>query len=130
MISNEIKEFAKTLVKKVRDQSIGQCDILLNPEAKGPSAKRWQAAIQGGSIPELLNTVIPDCIDTAIFYLLCAIDDGSLNMTYKSHHGKAINLSENGELSGYYAGMNWIIDYSSERYVDDFKDLDNFFSEK
>jgi hypothetical protein len=79
------------------------------------------------STPEdAARTVIPDCVDEAIFYLLQAIDQGVLRLSYTDETGEVVDLSKAGlgELSGWYMGSGgWRARYSEQRFVDDFADL-------
>jgi hypothetical protein len=61
MPTPEIEEFAKLIVRRVRDEAIASCDRLLSPIAKAPIARRWQQAGDVGAI----TVVIPDAIDEA-----------------------------------------------------------------
>jgi len=127
MPSPEIEEFARILVRQVRDLSVQCADIELRPTTMSVSAKRWRESAAGeqGARPDP-NVVIPDCIDYTIFYLLHAIDEGLLHLKFVSSSGKEVDLTEEGlgELAGWYAGVEWIKMYSQERFVDDFADID------
>ena len=121
-MTEELQEFAKLLID-VRDSSIKDCDKMFTDKSKGPSALRWQDAKLNDKekLPEMM---IADCVDTALANLLLAIDQGLLNITFKSSSDKEINLTENGELTGWFMGSDgWRAQYSKERYIDDFKDL-------
>ena len=125
MPSPEIEEFAKTLVEQVRDAAIRSCDGQLRPNAGSPIAQRWRQGASGAGVPP--SVVIPDCVDEAVFYLLQAIDQGLLQLTFRSSDGKMVDLPRDGlgELSGWYMGSGgWRAMYSKERFEDDFADLD------
>src|SRR5262245_7742983 len=122
MPNPEIEEFARLLVKHVRDHAVQSCDNLLAPHANSPVAKRWREA---GS-PASIATAIPDCIDDTVFFLLHAIDMGFLRLRFESSNGRVVDLTEEGgsELAGWYMGSGgWRARYSEERFVDDFADL-------
>lgn len=72
--------------------------------------------------------MIPDCIDQALFYLLHAIDSDILHISFTADNGKQVDLTEEGigELAGWFAGNDWKSKYSKQRFIDDFKDLENF----
>lgn len=123
MPTPEIEEFAKALVQQVRDSAIRNCDALLQPQAASPAAHRWKGLSAGSSD---LRAVIPDAVDEAVFGVLHAIDQGVLRLKYVSSSGREVDLTEEGqgELSGWYMGSGgWRAIYSSERFVDDFADL-------
>ena len=122
MPSGEIEEFAKLLMREVRDQAIRGNDALLEPHARSPVAMRWR---QAGS-PDVVKTVIPDVVDEVLFRLLNAIDQGALRLKFVSSSGKDVDLTEEGlsELAGWYMGSDgWREAYSEERFVDDLADL-------
>ena len=126
MPKREINEFAKLLVREVRDRAIANCDMLLEREGNSPMAKRWRGKLDSGSCMELARTIIPDCVDQTLFYLLQAIDSGALRLSFVESSGTLLNLTDDGmgELAGWYAGVDpWISEYSQQRFVDDFADL-------
>ena len=122
----EIEEFAKTLVERVRDASIQSNDRALLPTARYALAKRWAKAASQEAPEDFARVVIPDIVDNTIFYLLQAIDQGSLKLAYTASKGRVVDLTEQGlgELSGWFAGSDgWREMYSKERFVDDLSDL-------
>lgn len=126
MSTPALKEFATLLIKHVRDAAIKSCDRQLKPETTSPIAARWASAAKAGEDNHLAHTVIPDCVDETVFYLLQAIDQGNLPLTFRASNGEQIDLHTEGlsELSGWYMGAGgWRAIYSKERFVDDFSDL-------
>jgi hypothetical protein len=119
----EIEEFAKILVEKVRDATIQGNDRTFGEEHV--IAKRWKEA--AAVSPEAFAKVlIPDIVDSAMFHLLHAIDDGLLKLSFTASNGKTVDLSTEGlsELAGWYMGSDaWRAKYARERFVDDFSDL-------
>lgn len=120
----QIEEFAKILVREVRDAAIQSNDRRLNPTATHVVAKRWRQSARAGQLEPVAKVLIPDIVDDTIFYLLRAIDDGALKLSFTDSHGKTVDLSEEGlgELAGWYAG-EWNGKYTKERFVDNFLDL-------
>ena len=88
MPSPEIEEFARLLVQYVRDAAIRSCDIAPRPNAINPVAKPWKEAARGGSPESIVSTVIPDVVDENCFYLLHAIDQEDLNLSFTAANGK------------------------------------------
>jgi hypothetical protein len=123
MPSPEIEEFAKILVRQVRDASVRSCDAVLRPHANSPVARRWR---QLKAEPAELGTLVPDAVDETVCGLLLAIDQGVFRLKFVSSSGREVDLAEEGlgELSGWYMGSGgWRALFSEERYVDDFADL-------
>lgn len=123
MPTPEIEEFARALVRSVRDASVRNCDVLLQPNAGAPVARRWKAL---GCSAEALATITPDAVDETVFNLLVAIDQGLLRLKFVSDSGREVDLTEEGggELAGWYMGSGgWRAMFSEERFVDDFSDL-------
>jgi hypothetical protein len=122
----EIEEFAKVLVELVRDASIQSNDRALLPTARYALARRWAKAATEETPANFARVVIPDVVDNTVFYLLQAIDQGSLRLKYTASNGTVVDLSAEGlgELSGWFAGSDgWRELYSNERFVDDLSDL-------
>jgi hypothetical protein len=125
-MKREIDEFAQNLVRFVRDAAIGSNDRELLPTAGSPVGKRWRKAAKEESPEDFARVLIPDVVDDTIFYLLHAIDDGGLTLTFTASNGKTVNLTEEGlgELAGWYMGNDgWCGMYSTQRFVDDVADL-------
>src|ERR1700744_5957391 len=97
MIQKEIIEFAKILVQHVRDTAIKSCDARLRSNnSKSPIAHRWQNALKTGDMLKFGETIIPDCVDDTIFFLLEAIDQELLNLTLNNLNNETINLTQEG----------------------------------
>jgi hypothetical protein len=129
MPSAEIEEFAKLLVQHVRDAAIRSSDMRLRPDVQSMVSTRWREAARGGSWNAILTAAIPDIVDDVLFYLLIAIDQELLQLSFVASTGKTTDLCSDGqsELAGWYMGSdNWREMYSSERFVDDLADLKNF----
>lgn len=125
MTTPEIEEFAKILVQKVRDASIQSNDMNLRPDVRHSIAKRWRSAALDGNSGNFAKVLIPDIVDDTVFYLLRAVDEGLLQLSFTASNGKVVNLTKDGlgELAGWFAGNGWRQMYAKERFVDDFSDL-------
>jgi len=129
MRSPEIEEFAKTLVRQVRDEAVRSRDRLLT-QTENPVSKRWKEAARDGNLESIAGVLIPDIVDETLFYLLRAIDQKLLQLTFTASNGRTTNLSTDGlgELGGWYMGSpGWRLMYSEERFVDDLSDLRDFW---
>jgi hypothetical protein len=127
MPTPEIEEFAEILVQQVRDAAIQSSDRELQPGAGSPVAKRWREALSDGKPESIVKTAIPDIVDDTVFYLLQAIDQGLLQLSFTASNGKTVELDKDGlgELSGWYMGSEgWRSLYSKQRLFDDFSDLE------
>ena len=114
----EIEEFAKLLVKNVRDAAVRNCDGLLQPHANSPVARRWRDTRVAATN---IAVVVPDAVDEVVFSLLQAIDQGAVRLKFVSSAGIEVDLTEEGlgELSGWYMGSGgWRAMFSKERYED------------
>lgn len=121
----EIDDFAQLLIRQVRDLAIRSCDVQLHAKnLNAPIAKRWNGAKNKGDIEEMAEMIIADTVDDTIFYLLHAIDEGVLNLSFNSIDGKVINLTKEGsqELAGWFIG-EWRTKYSEQRNYNDLSDI-------
>jgi len=75
-------------------------------------------ALSTGDLKKISDAIIPDCVDQTIFYLLHAIDNGELKLTFTAPNGENVDLTDGGfgEMAGWYAGEdNWRERFSKER---------------
>ena len=109
-------EFAKLLVRHVRDKAIRSSDSQLYAKnLKAPTAKRWREVRETGNVDKYAEAIIADCIDNAIGCFLLALDEGIFNLSFKTSDGENVSLDElAGEICGWYMG-EWREQYTSER---------------
>jgi hypothetical protein len=112
----EIDEFGRGLMEKVRDPAIDDCDRL--PATKGLAGARMRAAALSETAQKY---VVPDVVDSVLFYLLKAIDNGDLSISWRSADGRMVDLTQEGqgELAGLLAGDDpdaWRPRFSKRRY--------------
>jgi len=122
MPSREIEEFAKILVKEVRDATIEECDSNFRPDVRDVIAQRWRKALGSGDADRIADVLIPDIVDATISYLLRALDQEMLPLTFKASNGKTVDLPKDGEgeLVGWcFGGEGWREKYSRQRVFDD-----------
>jgi len=122
----EIEAFARIIVRHIRDAAIRSNDAALRDDVSHAVGRRWREAASKGDPKELARVLIPDIVDDTVFYLLNAIDQGILQLSFTAPNGKTAELHEDGrgELGGWYMGSDgWRASYSEERVVDDFSDL-------
>jgi hypothetical protein len=117
-----IEEFGRLLIQNVRDEAIRCADRTLSDERYGPQAKRWAKEAQTPGAKEFAHAVIPDIVDETLSYLLSAIDNRLLPLSFTASDGTVVDMAEDGygELSGWLsgAGSGWVDRFSKERYVD------------
>lgn len=128
MTTPEVEEFAKLLMHHVRDEAIAACDLTRNPNCNSVDARRWRQKMHSGQADELLAEIIPDCVDDALFYLLHAVDEGLLRISFRTSSGKMVDLVEAGEseMAGWCVcggTEDWRARFSKERFNDDLADL-------
>jgi hypothetical protein len=126
----EVEEFAKLLIQHVRDEAIASCNMIRNPNCNSVDAIRTRQTMQAGDMDRLLEAVIPDFVDTTLFYLLHAIDDGLIQLSFKTSSGKLVDLVAAGEseMAGWVTGYGtdgWVPKFSKQRFNDDLPGLDN-----
>jgi hypothetical protein len=121
MVSKEVEEFARLVVQKVRDQAIAENDRILRETHS--TAKRWRESANR-SLEEYTRTVVCDVVDSTVFFLLKAIDNGDIRVSFEASNGLSTKLWDNGELAGWYAmDDGWPSAFSSERVPRRFEDL-------
>ena len=122
MANVEVEEFAKVLVREVRDAAIKACDRALDEDAQSPVARRWRRA-RAPECRDLAKLMIADCVDQTLARLMDAIDQEVLQISFRTASGTVVDLSRAGlgELCGWYMGGDggWRTLYSTERYSDD-----------
>lgn len=120
MSNSKIQEFGRLLVQLVRDAAVRSCDQSIGGNGLSPVARRWRTAMGDPRI------VVPDCIDETLFQLLHAIDEGSIQLSFRDVNGEMVDLTTEGlgELAGMYmASGGWRTEFAQERFSDDFADL-------
>jgi hypothetical protein len=107
MLSPQIAEFARLLVRQVRDRAIESMDGQNRPNSESPFAKRLREAAANLPPTSIAEMIIPECIDDAVFYLLEAIDSGALHLSFVAASGEVVDLTDEGqgELAGWYYGV-------------------------
>lgn len=123
----EIERFVKILVEEVRDAAIESSETSMDPDCRSLSANRWKKVLaDAASTEEAIRILLPDIVDTTIFHLLYAIDNGELPLTFGSSNEKCTDLLEEGrgELAGQYIGLDeWRKRFSKKPFSDDFANL-------
>lgn len=115
--SQAIQEFAKLLVQEVRDRAIRSCDTGREGVGSTPSAQRWRKLL-GQDGKTAMSALIPDCVDSTLFHLLDAIDNGVMKLQFVASDGTTVDLESagEGEMDGWYIGEDgWRDWYSNER---------------
>ncbi len=121
MSNEETIEFAKLLVQNIRDMAIKSGDVqLYSDNMRSPIAKRWRDAKYSGNADKFAEMIISDTVDDTIFYLLLAVDEGLLNISFNTSDGKKLSVEGDiiGELGGWYMG-EWRTKQSTQRCFDD-----------
>lgn len=125
MSQDAIHEFGRLVVKHVRDEAIRELDLHLGSKLRTPMALRWRELLTDDASVAVARAIIPDCVDSALFCLMDAIDYGQLKLSISTESGETVDLVDQGmgELGGWYTGSEgWLAQFSEERFVDDFAD--------
>jgi hypothetical protein len=122
-----LDEFGKLIIEWVRDRAINVCDNRLDRCSQTAITARWAELIAEGSAEEAIRAIIPDCVDTVISYLLIAIDQEMIKISFARDNGEIAELPEDsvGEVAGWYEGAEdgWVQRYSTQRFHDYFANL-------
>ena len=110
-----VERFAQSLMV-VRDAAIRQCDWTLNVDGSTSMHTRWRHWAERDEIREVLTESIPDTVDQTIGVLLNAIDNGEIELGWRTDSGWS-SLRELGEgvLTDMYGGSPGWRAYSTER---------------
>jgi hypothetical protein len=121
--ANELDRFADQLMRRVRDPAVARCDRLAKGEVRGPAGEYWRRNVSSGSIHEL----IPEIVDSVLFELLDAADNGELNLAWRNADGSCVALHDLGsqEMAGWLVGSGgWRERFSQQRFYDPAGDLE------
>jgi len=120
-----VSQFADTLMRLVRDDSISDCDRLAR--VRGPRGDRWRQALSDSRAADAVNLLIPDIVDQVLFHLMDAIDNERLPLAWQRKDDSFVSLAlaGHGEMAGWVAmgKGGWIERFSKERFNDDLSDL-------
>lgn len=122
-----VRQFADTLMRLVRDDSISDCDRLTEGRTKGPRGKRWGQALSDLTAKDAVSLLIPDIVDQVLFHLMDAIDNDRLPLFWENqdHSYVSLPLAGHGEMAGWVAmgKGGWIERFSNQRFNDYLSDL-------
>ena len=76
-MNEALEEFGRKLVEHVRDDTIFSKEVLKNPWSRSPMRLKLNA-LDRKCVAAVLDLVIPDIVDSTLFYLLRALDDGRI----------------------------------------------------
>ena len=112
-----IEEFARNLVRDVRDRAIQESDRIF--DKRDMRGQYWRQIARTQDPHDAILTVIPDVVDKTLMRMLDAIDNGKLLLLFRSETGEVVDLHEEfgGELLGWYAGEDWLQRFSQQRYT-------------
>lgn len=112
--------FGSLLMKRVRDWSIQDIDMLVSGQAKGLTAERFQNlfAQPNDNCKALIQQVTPDIVDFTIHNLLWMLEqEGEIEVFVRLKSGEFLNLKDASDgLTG--ENYEWIRQFSQERYTD------------
>ena len=126
MSPSELEQFAEQLMRYVRDRAIVALDHQAAGEMQGRSRASWVDLIKDDDARKLVDELIPDAVDQALFELLNALDNEELRLAWYTSDGSCVSLEELGlgEMGGWFMGSGgWRQQFSKERAEDRFKDV-------
>ena len=122
-----VSQFADTLMRLVRDDSISDCDRLTDGRTKGPMGDRWRQALGDLRAEDAVNLLIPDIVDQVLFHLMDAIDNEHLPLAWQRQDHSYVSLARAGrsEMAGWLVmgKGGWIERFSKQRFNDYLSDL-------
>jgi hypothetical protein len=112
-----VERFAQALMA-VRDGAIRQCDWTLNVGGSTAMHTRWRHWAERDEIRGILTESIPDTVDQTIGVLLNAIDNGEIELGWRTDAGWVLlrDLGE-GILTDMYGGSPGWRALSTERVL-------------
>jgi len=117
---NPLDGFAQTMMRSVRDRSIDEMDLFNSGRMEQSVPTLWSHVATTPEIREALTQLIPQIVDTAIYFFLDAIDNGELRLAVRSRSGDYLDLMElgHGGLAGWPMGGepdSWRARFSERR---------------
>lgn len=114
IVPHEQDAFAQLIIEHVRDRAISNMTGVLHAALEGRgSAAHWRPAIEAKDMKKFGEMIIPDSVDSALFYLFFAPDEGTIQLSYTAADGTKMDFDENGELGGWYG--EWAEEFTKER---------------
>ena len=102
-MNSDVEEFAKNLIEAVRDRAVDSFDGILVRNMNSETTRKYVEEF-GENMESSIRNVIPDIVDTTIFYLLKAIDNQDIALFYGKQNAELVDLEADGmgELAGNY----------------------------
>ncbi|SNT37707.1 hypothetical protein SAMN05421812_105135 [Asanoa hainanensis] len=122
-MSDDLQEFARQLMRAVRDEAIQSCDNALTTGPRTAVGRRWFDATDAAG-RDAIRMAIPDIVDEVIFHFLNrGIDQGALPLSLRTSDGSVVDLAalDDDGLGGWFM-TDWRQRYSDERFSDDFSE--------
>lgn len=118
----EIARFAQRLIELVRDRAIDDCDQLASGRIRGAQGAAWREALSSAHARQAVELLLPDIVDTTLFELLNAVDNGELSLGWRIEDGSWVPLDElgRGEMGGLLmkGAGGWLEAFSRQRHFD------------
>jgi hypothetical protein len=113
-----LDKFGQLLMKRVRDQTIFEWDMIIDGRAKGVTAKHVHEMLSSFDAQQLevLHRLVPDIVDTTLHHLLWTLEqEKSVDVAVHTAEGVVPSLRE---VSDGLAGelYDWIPRFSQQRY--------------
>jgi hypothetical protein len=111
-----LEEFAEALIREVRDVAISNMDRAFDfADVQG---RFWRETVRTDSARVAVLELMPDIVDATLMRLLDAVDEGSLELLFRTKDGNLLDLRKDGrgELLGFYASEDWLRDFAGQRF--------------
>jgi hypothetical protein len=117
----DLRRFAESLVRLVRDPAIATCDRFLSRGYTGPGSERWRRCAEDAHCRDALSALIPDIVDQVLGAMLNSVDNGDMPLAWQRGDRSFVPLEDlgRGEMVGWFMGSpGWRDRFSEERFYD------------
>jgi hypothetical protein len=122
-MDSELRKFARSLIRGVRDEAIDACDLLIEEAAEtAPEA----GVLRDPDVRSALTALAPEIVDEVLFQLLDRIDNEDLPLAWRRRDGVFMPLLDlgEGEMAGWLTAEDgWVQSFSRKPFTDPLKNI-------